>query len=139
MNKLPLLLPIILLSGCSWFGFGPEEVEPVKVENRVRPIPVFHPPLPEAVSWQQVEWKVLTPEIMRQYLEDLDAGDAPTLVYYGLTPEGYRALSENVGDIQRYIAQSKSLILYYRENLVEVVVEQVEAEDAAEEAPEETQ
>lgn len=125
MNKL-LLLPIVavLLSGCSVFW---KKEQPVEFEKRIQPIPVFHPPLPEAITWQQVEWKVLTPETMEEYLNDYRAGEAPARVYYGLTPEGYRALSENVADIQRYISQTNSLLEYYRENLIEIVVEQTQA------------
>jgi hypothetical protein len=124
MNKLILLVAVALLSGCSWFRDPP--LDPVKIENRVQPIPVFHPPLPETVTWQEVEWKVLTPETMQEYLDAYDEGAARAMVFYGLTPEGYRALSENVADIQRYITQSNALLLYYRENLIEVIVEQVE-------------
>jgi predicted transcriptional regulator len=63
---------------------------------------------------------------MQEYLDAYDEGAARAMVFYGLTPEGYRALSENVADIQRYITQSNALLLYYRENLIEVIVEQVE-------------
>lgn len=128
MSKLFALALIVFVSGCSLFG-GTKPADPVKVENRVRPIPVFHPPLPEGVTWQEVKWKVLTPETMREYLNDLENGEAPVLAFYALTPEGYRALSENVADIQRYIQQSNALLVYYRENLVEIVVEQVETEE----------
>lgn len=125
MNKLLIITLTLVISGCSLFG-GTKPIDPVQVETRVQPIPVFHPPLPEKVAWQEVEWKVLTPQIMKEYLQDLEDGNAPTYVWYGLTPEGYRALSENVGDIQRFIKQQNTLILYYRKNLKEIIVEQVE-------------
>lgn len=124
MNKVILLALILSLGGCALFGTKP--VPPVQVEKRIQPIPVFHPPLPEGVTWQQVEWKVLTPETMAEYLKDLEKGNAPVTAWYALTPEGYRALSENVADIQRFINQSNALLIYYRENLVEIIVEQVE-------------
>lgn len=131
MNKIIVLSLILLLGGCGLFG-GTKPVPPVKVEKRVQPIPVFHPPLPEGVTWQQVEWTVLTPETMAQYIEDLQNGEAPPMAFYALTPEGYRALSENVADIQRFINQSNALLIYYRENLVEIVVEQVETTEPTE-------
>ena len=125
MNKIiSVIILTLILSGCSWFTDEPRD--PIEIESRVQPVPVFHPPLPEVVTWQEVEWKVLTPDIMRDYLAALDAGEAPTNVFYGLTPEGYRALSENVGDIQRYLTQSKAIIRYYRKNLVETVVREPE-------------
>ena len=133
MNKIIVLAMAVLLSGCSLFG-GAKPLPPVEIEQRVQPIPVFHPPLPEAVTWQQVQWKVLTPETMAEYLQDLEDGNAPVTAWYALTPESYRALSENVADIQRFINQSNALLVYYRENLIEIVVEQKEV--VAEEDPE---
>lgn len=127
MNKLAIVIfAALFLPGCTLLGFGPKEEPPIEIEKRVQPIPVFHPPLPETVVWQEVEWTVLTPETMQEYLDAYDAGEARAMVFYGLTPEGYRALSENVADIQRYIRQSNTLLLYYRENLVEIIIEQVE-------------
>lgn len=124
MNKILIIILALTITGCSMFGTKP--VPPVHVEKRVQPVPVFHPPLPEGVTWQEVKWKVLTPEIMAQYLKDLEDGNAPAIAWYALTPEGYRALSENVADVQRYIEQNNALLVYYRENLIEIVVEQVE-------------
>ncbi len=106
------------------FG-GTKPIPPIVVENRVQSIPVFHPPLPDTVLWQEVEWKVLTPELMQEYLDDYNNGDARAQVWYGLTPEGYRALSENTADLKRYIVQSNGLLVYYRDNLVDIIIEQV--------------
>jgi hypothetical protein len=125
LNKILVVIFALTLTGCSLFG-GTKSIPPVEVEKRVQPIPIFHPPLPEKVTWQEVKWKVLTPETIKEYLKDLEEGNAPVTAWYALTPESYRALSENVGDIQRYIKQQNALIVYYRENLVEIVVEQVE-------------
>ena len=136
MNKIIIIALVLTLSGCSMFG-KTKPVLPVKVEKRVQPIPVFHPPLPESVTWQEVKWKVLTPEMMQEYIDDVEAGEAPAMAWYALTPEGYRALSENVGDIQRWIKQSNALLYYYRENLIEIVIEQVEITPIKEEPKEE--
>ena len=110
-----LLLAILSLSliGCGTFGRS----EPVIIEKRISTIPVFHPPLPDGVGTLPVEWTVLTPKLMKEYLDDLDKGEAPVIVYYALTPQGYKALSENMAVLKRYIKESRAILAYYRKNL----------------------
>lgn len=123
--KLGIVAALVLsLSGCTWFA---KETKPVEVETRIQPIPVFHPPLPEPINWEQVEWRVLTPAQMKEYVEKVEAGDAPGVVYYAITTDTYESLSANMADIKRYLSQSRALLMYYRENLVEIVVEQTGA------------
>lgn len=110
---LPLLL---LLAAC-----GTSPVKPIIVEQRVEAIPVFHPPLPDPIELQNIKWKVLTPEIMKQYLQDLEEGKAPIEIWYGLTPSGYEALAENIAILKKYIKSQQAIILYYRENLKQTV------------------
>ena len=83
------LLPILLLSGCGLIGREPyvPETKQVEVVTVVQPAAVYHPPLPNAVSMAPVEWKVLTPDTMREYLADLDEGNAPMNAYYGVSPK----------------------------------------------------
>ena len=50
---------------------------------------------------------------MGEYLADLEAGEAPTNVYYGISPMGYENLSTNMAEIKRYIDQQKQIIIYY--------------------------
>ena len=77
---------------------------------------MYHPPLPEAIIPAEVEWTVLNPSVMRQYIEDYDAGNAPAVAYYGLSSQGYENLSNNFADIKRYIRQALNIVQYYREN-----------------------
>jgi len=118
MKKLlPILL--ILLSGCSFLGgsrFTPPEVRPVEVVTIEKPAPLYHPPLPPAVKGVPVEWKILTPDTMEEYLNDLRAGEAPVHAWYSLTTKGYENLSNNMAQIQRYIQQVLSIIEYYHES-----------------------
>ena len=62
-----------------------------------------------------VEWKVLTPDLMDEYLEDLEKGEAPTNVWYGVSQTGYENLSVNMSEIKRYLRQMFSIITYYKE------------------------
>ena len=111
------LLLLILASLTSCALVRPEavpQVNPVKVITIEKPAPVYHPPLPNQIMPLPVQWRVLTPATMQQYLDDLKVGNAPVDAYYGLTPKSYENLSTNIAEIKRYIRQSISIIDYYR-------------------------
>ena len=116
--KALIVLVLLLISGCSWFGDSKPsipEVQPVEVVTVVKDAPMYHPPLPNAVTFLPVEWKILTPETMEEYLEDLEEGNAPANAWHSLTSKGYENLSGNIADIKRYIRQMLSIVKYYRE------------------------
>lgn len=110
------LLPILLLSGCGLLGREPyaPETQKVEVVTVTQPAAVYHPALPNAISTLPVEWKVLTPETMREYLDDLEEGNAPTNAYYGLSAKGYENLSANMAEVKRYIRQVLTIVQYYK-------------------------
>tara|TARA_R100001163_G_C4896552_1_gene87056 strand:- start:32 stop:280 length:249 start_codon:yes stop_codon:yes gene_type:complete len=70
--------------------------------------------MPNAIATVPVEWKVLTPQTMQEYLDDLEAGNAPTNAYYGLSTKGYENLSSNMAEIKRYIRQVLNIVEYYK-------------------------
>lgn len=110
------LLILISLTSCALVRPEPvPQVNPVEIVTIEKPAPIYHPPLPNQISPLVVEWRVLTPATMQQYLDDLKIGNAPVNAYYGLTPKGYENLSTNIAEIKRYIRQSISIIDYYRE------------------------
>ena len=115
--KLSLLLILLLVSGCSMFGPSRDipEVAPVEVVTVVKKAPTYHPPLPNEIDPVPVEWTVLNAELMQQYLDDLNEGNAPTNVWYALTTKGYENLSINMADVKRYLRQVLSIVKYYRE------------------------
>ena len=114
-NLLPILL--LLSSGCSFMGsrYTPPEVKPVEVVTIQKAAPIYHPPLPNKINALPVEWKILTPDSMEEYLNDLKEGEAPAQAWYSLTGKGYENLSGNMADIKRYLRQVLSIIEYYRE------------------------
>jgi hypothetical protein len=120
--KFLLLINLLLLSGCSTLGnlfSSPPAVpvvNPVEVVTVTEPAPMYHPTLPEGVNPAEIEWVVLNPSVMREYIENYDAGDAPAVAYYGLTSQAYENLANNLADIRRYIRQSLNIIKYYRDN-----------------------
>ena len=115
--KILLLLALILVSGCSILGSSRDipEVKPVEVVTVVKKAPPYHPPLPNQIDPVPVEWTVLNPELMQEYLDDLNEGNAPTNVWYGLTTKGYENLSTNMAEVKRYLRQVLSILKYYRE------------------------
>ena len=115
--KLSLLLILLLISGCSIFGSSRDipEVKPVEVVTVVKKAPTYHPPLPNEIDPVPVEWTVLNPELMQEYLDDLNEGNAPTNVWYALTTKGYENLSTNMAEVKRYIRQVLNVLKYYRE------------------------
>ena len=114
-QRLKTLLPLSFLAGCSWLSPHPSPpAQPVEVVRVEIPAPVYHPVLPEKVSTLPVEWTVLTPDIMQEYVEDLEAGEAPVNVWYALTTKGYENLSQNIAEVQRYIRQVLNIVDYYK-------------------------
>ncbi len=112
VRSLPLLL-VLIFSGCS--TVKQEPVKPVEVVTIQKQAPMFHPVLPNSLELRKLEWRVWTPALMKQYVEDLEKGEASTVVQYGLTPQGYEALSYNISDLQMYIKQIRSILKYYKE------------------------
>ena len=91
------------------------DVKSVEVVTVVKKAPMYHPPLPNQINPVPVEWTVLNPELMQEYLDDLNEGNAPTNVWYSLTTKGYENLSTNMAEVKRYIRQVLNVLKYYRE------------------------
>ena len=117
LMKTLIFLFLLLISGCSILGSGRDipEVKPVEVVTVVKKAPTYHPPLPNQIEPVPVEWTVLNPELMQEYLDDLNEGNAPTNAWYALTTKGYENLSTNMAEVKRYLRQVLSILKYYRE------------------------
>jgi len=115
--KILIFLTLLLVSGCSILGSKRDipEVKPVEVVTIVKEAPTYHPPLPNQLDPVPVEWTVLNPELMQEYLDDLNEGNAPTNVWYALTTKGYENLSTNMAEVKRYLRQTLNILKYYRE------------------------
>jgi len=98
------------MSGCSMLP-SVDPVEVVRVEKRP---PMYHPPLPQELQLLDIDWEVINPELMRQYLTDLENGEAPQNAYYALTGKDYENLSMNMAEFTRYIKDILAIVEYYR-------------------------
>ena len=121
MMKKLLIIPLLLINGCSSFSlFGDRkpmqpQVKPVEVVTVAERLPVYHPPLPEAIESAPIEWRILSPDVMQEYLIAIEAGEEPRVAYYGLTSQGYENLSMTMGEITRYLEQILHIVGYYKE------------------------
>jgi len=106
------LLATFMISGCSLI---PKSVAPVEVRTIAEPPPMYHPPMPLEMQLVDVEFEILTPELMAEYLALVDEGKAPARPYYALTTQQYENLSTNMAEITRYTNNIISIIKYYRE------------------------
>ena len=110
-------MKILIISLTSLFVFGGCTLlpkTPVQVKTIAKPAPLYHPPLLSEIEILPINWKVVTPELMEEYLELFKKGEAPAVPYYSLTTQQYENLSSNVADITRYIENILSIIKYYR-------------------------
>ena len=79
MKILRLLILTALLSGCTALDarFTKPDVKPVEIVTQPRKTaPMYHPPLPNQITSMPVEWTVLTPVTMQEYLNDLENQEA---------------------------------------------------------------
>jgi|TARA_A100000171_G_C2128755_1_gene145249 hypothetical protein len=110
--KISLLIisSLFVLGGCSILP----KAQPVDVRTIAEIPPMYHPPLPLEIQGVPVKWKVLTPEIMEEYLALVKEGKAPAMPYYALTTQQYENLSVNMAEITRYTKNILSIVEYYR-------------------------
>ena len=112
MKKILLIsLLIAITSGCSSI---PLSTKPVEVVTIAEPVPMYHPPLPLELQLVDIDWQVLSPEILQEYLSDLESGSAPPTAFYSLTSKEYENLSMNMAEIKRYLRDTLSIVEYYR-------------------------
>tara|TARA_R100000951_G_scaffold90459_1_gene78749 strand:- start:153 stop:542 length:390 start_codon:yes stop_codon:yes gene_type:complete len=114
MNNLKLinsLVMLMILTNCSMLPTA----KPVEVVTIAEPVPMYHPPLPLEVQMVDIDWAILTPEIMKEYLEDYEDGSAPAIAYYSLTSKEYENLSMNMAEIKRYLRDTLSIVKFYRD------------------------
>lgn len=111
MKNLLLISLSIFMASCSMM----QSVKPVEVRKIAERPPMYHPPLPYPMSLSEVDWEIMTPELMEQYLQNLENGDAPRRAYYSLSSKEYENLSMDMAEITRWSKDILSIIKYYRE------------------------
>lgn len=96
----------VLLCACS------PEVQQIQVTAKPIDKPTLVLPKADQIHARDIAWIVLTPDNYEQVLADLSAKGQPPVIF-GLTPDGYKALSLNLNDLRTYIQQQNSIITAY--------------------------
>ena len=112
MKHLVVISLSIFMASCSLLQ---PQVKPVQVKTIAERAPIYHPPLPYPMSLSQVDWEIITPELMQEYLDLVEKGEAPRKAYYALSSKEYENLSMDMAEITRYTKDILSIIKYYRE------------------------
>lgn len=111
VKNLILISCLFLIANCSMMP----SAKPIEVKTIAEPVPLYHPPLPLEVGLVDIDWEILTPDLMIEYLQDYENGSAPAIAYYSLTSKEYENLSMNMAEIKRYLRDTLSIVKYYRE------------------------
>ena len=106
---LPLLVTLLLTSGCSYFKNPLKQIE-IKTVEVERVIPTQNRPRP--VDLNDIYFYVVTEQNFEEFKNRFvkENGD---LVGYVLSVRDYETLALNMADIKRYIQQQKEIIIYY--------------------------
>lgn len=112
MKVLIAISLVILTTSCSMI---PTQTKPIEVVTIAERPPMYHPPLPLELQMEDVDWEILTPELMEEYLKLVEEGNAPRQAYYALTTKEYENLSMNMAEITRYIKETLGIVEFYRE------------------------
>ena len=103
---------LFIASSCSLMQMQPK---PIAVRTIAEMPNIYDPPLPLELQLVDIDWTIFTPELMQNYLDDIEKGDAPRQAFYALTTKDYENLSINTADQKRYLKEIIAIVGYYRE------------------------
>lgn len=105
---LTLIASSFLLSGCFWSSPEPIQVQTVAVDKT--PLNLRDP---DPLKPRNFKWYVVTPENVDEVFEQLKK-EKYDVVLYGLTDDGYEALSLNTAELRAFILHQKEIIKAYK-------------------------
>ena len=116
LRSLILGLTALSIIGCSSMGARePRQIPEVKVITEEVRTEIYHPPLPQEVRLEDINWMVITRDNLDEQIikaEKLLGGD---FVVFAVIPTDYENFAWDVQELRRFIRQQKEIILYYRE------------------------
>ena len=104
MKKILIISLVFISASCSMIPTMPR---PIDVKTIAEMPNIYDPPLPLELQLVDIDWTIFTPELMQQYLVDIENGEAPRQAFYALTTKEYENLSMNTADQKRYLKESE--------------------------------
>jgi hypothetical protein len=98
---------LLLVSGCATPTVKEREYIQQVIEQKERP---------RGVEMHDVEWYVVTPENIEEFLEEFK-GNTGDVVFFAISVPHYENLALNLAELRRYIEQQQSIILYYENSI----------------------
>lgn len=115
--RISLVILMMFLTGCSMLRpepmVAPEPI--IKTVTEYKTLEIYQPPLPEAISLEDVEFFVITEKNFEEQITKLEKMQGGVFVLFGLTPQDYENMAYNLQELRRYVRQQKEIILYYRQ------------------------
>ena len=108
LNVLVLLILTTFLTSC---GTAVKQLEIFSVKEDRQPLELPEPLTPKL---EELKWTIITSDNADEVFEKLKAGGVDP-VLFGLTDEGYEALSKNFAQIRAYMLQQDEIIKSYKE------------------------
>ena len=117
LTTLLLSLTLISLVGCGSLAGSrePRQIPEVKVITEEVQTHIYHPPLPQEVKLEDIQWMVLTKDNLEEQIVEAEKLLGGEFVVFAMIPTDYENFAWNIQELRRFIRQQKEIILYYRE------------------------
>ncbi len=112
------LIKFLLVGLCGIPLAACDAVSTVNISSTPVPYQIAIPASPAAVSLNNINFKVVTKDSVNQFIKDqIVAQGNQDPVFIVVNSNGYQNLRLNIAELQRYIQQQKSIILYYKKEI----------------------
>jgi hypothetical protein len=104
--------------------------KPITVERVTSNVSIYNPPMPDGIKWNKITWEVWNTKIlieklckkngncikqMKDLISSTNDGRIPVIVIHGLSPNGYKVLTGNMGEVKRVLKGNRKQFIYYRD------------------------
>ncbi len=113
-QSLILIIPLLLLNGCSILNLGGKKVDPLEVVTRAEDKRPLNLQFPSTLEPMPVKFYVVTQDNVDSVWEKLSK-DKVDLVLFGVSDDGYEKLAVNLLELRNYIDKQRTIIIKYKE------------------------
>jgi len=104
--KTLIVVSVLFVASCG------DKVNPIEISTSPVEKPQLTLPAADTLKLREIKWIIVTEDNAQSAFDQLKA-DGKDPVLFGLSDEGYEALSLNLADVRRYIQQQKTIIASY--------------------------